>query len=236
MVITLSREAESGGDEIARLAAERAGLQLADRVILERIARQAGLPIAQLAVFDEVVPGPIEEVIAEWRTSVSRDLYLRRLVDALLALEREDGVLILGRGAAFVLTDPGTTHVRVAVPMPCRVARLVQRKGLPLSEAHRWLRHSDAARAQFVRQAFDADINAACHYDLVVNSAELTLGEAAELILFAARQKSVRRSVAKEPMEDLLSHVLRFRRRPRFPRVREATWRHCERRSSEFRA
>ena len=232
MVITLSRQAESGGEEIARAVVEAVGLELADRVILERIAQREGLPIAQLAVFDEAMPGPIEAVIAEWRTSVSHGIYLRRLVQALLALERDDNVLIIGRGAAFILTDPGTLHVRVVAPMPCRVARLVQRKGIFRAEAQRLLRVSDEGRDRFVRQSFDADIDAPCHYDITLNTAELRLEDAVEIILLAARRKSRRRSVALESPQDFLSHVMRFQRRPRFPRVSEVTWRHCERRSA----
>ncbi len=232
MVITLSRQAESGGEEIARAVVEAVGLELADRVILERIAQREGLPIAQLAVFDEAMPGPIEAVIAEWRTSVSHGIYLRRLVQALLALERDDDVLIIGRGAAFILTDPGTLHVRVVAPMPCRVARLVQRKGIFRAEAQRILRVSDEGRARFVRQSFDADIDAPCHYDITLNTAELRLENTVEIILLAARRKSRRRSVALESPQDFLSHVMRFQRRPRFPRVSEVTWRHCERRSA----
>ena len=231
MVITLSRQAESGGEEIARAVVEAVGLELADRVILERIAQREGIPIAQLAVFDEAMPGPIEAVIAEWRTSVSHGIYLRRLVQALLALERDDNVLIIGRGAAFVLTDPGTLHVRVVAPMPCRVARLVQRKGLFRAEAERLLRVSEEGRARFVRQSFDADIDAPCHYDITLNTAEIRLEDAVEIILLAARRKSRRRSVALESPQDFLSHIMRFQRKPRFPRVSEVTWRHCERRS-----
>ena len=232
MVITLSRQAESGGEEIARAVVEAVGLELADRVILERIAQREGLPIAQLAVFDEAMPGPIEAVIAEWRTSVSHGIYLRRLVQALLALERDDDVLIIGRGAAFILTDPGTLHVRVVAPMPCRVARLVQRKGIFRAEAQRLLRVSDEGRARFLRQSFDADIDAPCHYDITLNTAEIRLEDAVEILLLAARRKSRRRSVALESPQDFLSHVMRFQRRPRFPRVSEVTWRHCERRSA----
>ena len=232
MVITLSRQAESGGEEIARAVAERAGLKLADRAILEQIARREGLPVAQLAVFDEAMPGPIEAVIAEWRTSVSHGIYLRRLVQALLALEREDDVLIVGRGAAFVLTDPGTLHVQVLAPMPCRVARLVQRKGVFRAEAQRLLRANDEARARFVRQSFDADIHAPCHYDIILNTAELRPEDAVDIIHLAARRKSRGRPAVLESPQDFLSHVMRFQRRPRFPRVSEITWRHCERRST----
>ena len=232
MVITLSRQAESGGEEIAQAVAKAAGLELADRVILERIAQREGIPIAQLAVFDDAMPGPIEAVIAEWRTSVSHGIYLRRLVQALLALERDDNVLIMGRGAAFVLTDPGTLHIRVVAPMPCRVAHLVQRKGLFRAEAQRLLRVSDEDRTRFARQSFDADIHAPYHYDITLNTAEIQLEDAVEIILSAARRKSRRRSIALETPQDFLSHVMRFQRRPRFPRVSEVTWRHCERRST----
>ena len=231
MVITLSRQAESGGEEIAQAVVDAVGLELADRVILERIAQREGISVAQLAVFDEAMPGPIEAVIAEWRTSVSHGIYLRRLVQALLALERDDNVLIIGRGAAFVLTDPGTLHVRVVAPMPCRVARLVQRKGFFRAEAQRLLRVSEEGRARFVRQSFDADIDAPCHYDITLNTAEIWLEDAVEIILLAARRKSRRRSVALESPQDFLSHIMRFQRKPRFPRVSEVTWRHCERRS-----
>ncbi|MCJ7750132.1 MAG: cytidylate kinase-like family protein, partial [Armatimonadetes bacterium] len=141
-------------------------------------------------------------------------------------------VLIVGRGAAFVLTDPGTLHVRVVAPMPCRVARLVQRKGLFKAEAQRLLRASDEARDRFVRQSFDADIDAPCHYDITLNTAELRFEDAVEIVLLAARRKSRRRSVALETPQDFLSHVMRFQRRPRFPRVSEVTWRRCERRSA----
>jgi len=232
MVITLSRQAECGGEEIAQQVLQRLQLRIADRDIVEQIAEREGLPIAHLALFDEVVLGPVEALIAEWRTSMSHDVYLRRLVHTLLTLEREDNLLIMGRGAAFVLTDPGTLHVRVAAPMPCRVARLVQRRGLARSEAERILRRSDAARARFVRQAFQADIEAACHYDVTLNTAELTSEEAAEIIALAAQRKSRRRALPDEAPVDFVGHMLTFRRRPRFPRVSEIIWRHCERRVS----
>ena len=230
MVITVSRETESGGEEIARLAAERLGIQVADRAILERIAQHEGLPITHLSLFDDAVPGPIEALIAEWRTSVSQVIYLRRLVRVLLLLEREDNMVILGRGAAFVLTDPGTLHVRIVAPMPCRVARLVEQRGVPGAEAERMILQGDVARARFVRQAFRVDIASPTHYDLAVNTAELPLDGAAEVLAVAAHRKATRRRVAAETPEDFLSHLSRFRRRPRFPRVSEVTWERCRRR------
>jgi hypothetical protein len=116
--------------------------------------------------------------------------------------------------------------------MPCRIARLVQRQGIFRSQAQQLLRASDRARARFVRQSFDADIDAPYHYDLTLNTAELAPEEAADTIVLASRRKSQRRVAAHDAPQDFLSHVMRFQRRPRFPRVSEVVWRHCERRSA----
>lgn len=232
MVITLSRQDEAGAEEIAHALCDLGQLQLADRTVLERIAQREGIPVAQFAIFDDMMPGPIQQVIAEWQSSISHGIYLRRLVHSLLMLEREDNVVIVGRGAAFVLTDPGTLHVRVIAPLPCRVARLVERGNLHRAHAERMLETVEAARARFVRASFNADIDHPYHYDLTVNTAELDPINAAETILAAARRKSLRRSAACDASRDLVTYVVGLRRRPRFPRVSEVTWRRCERRSS----
>jgi cytidylate kinase len=230
MVVTISREAEAGGEEIARLVADAAGLHIADKAILERIAQQEGAPITHLLRFDEAIPGTIEVLIAEWQTSMSHATYLRRLISVLLLLEREDNVLIIGRGGAFVLTDPGTFHVRVVAPMPCRVAKVVQRDGVSAAEAERALRRTDDERARFTEQSFGVDIALPTHYDLTVNTAELDIETAAELTIAAARRKATQRRVSAESPEDFLSHLSHFRRRPRLPRVSEVTWEYCRRR------
>jgi len=180
------------------------------------------------------VPGAVEALIAEWQTSMSHAAYLRRLMHTLLLLESEDGLLLVGRGAAFVLTDPGTLHTRVIAPLPCRVARLVQREGLSSAAAERVLRRSDLGRARFVRQAFDADIQNPVHYDLVINTAELGIEEAADVVFAAARAKARRRATPEAMTEEFLSRLLSFRRRPRLPRVSEVVWAHCRRRSGRL--
>jgi cytidylate kinase len=223
VVITVSRQAECGGDEIVDLVAQRAGLRVADRAILERMAQQGGLPVAHVARFDEVALGPLEALIAEWQTSISHEHYVRRLATVLLALEREGNVVILGRGAAFLLTDPGTFHIRIIAPMPCRIARLCPRHGIPSIAAERMLRKSDEQRRRFIRHAFDSDIDSPLHYDLAINTAELPLPAAADMIIVGAQRKFLERA-AEETGEDLTARLLRFRHHPRLPRVSAVVW------------
>lgn len=230
MVITLSRQAESGGDEIAESIAASTGLRIADRVVLEQMAQRAGLPVSYLEVFDESVPGPVEALLAEWQTSVSQAVYMRRLVHTLLMLEREDNVIIVGRGGAFVLTNPGTLHARVIAPMPCRVARLMERQSVSQAQAERILRRIDEERQRFIHAIFGADINAPPHYDLVLNTAELSYAAAADILVRAAEHKARQRQLAPTASEDIVARVLHLQRRPHQPRVSEVVWRYCQRR------
>lgn len=234
MVITLSRQVESGGDEIAEIAAREAGLRVADRMILEQMAQQAGIPVAHVRFFDEAAPGAVESLLVEWQTSVSHAVYLRRLVHTLLALEREGNVILIGRGAAFVLMNPGTLHVRVIAPLPCRVARMMERQGLNRVQAERVLRRSDEERARFVQQSFGAQIDNPAHYDLVLNTAELSYSTAAEIIVRAGQRKWVqRREEALESAEDIIARVRDLQRRPQQPRVSRVVWQFCQRRPQQ---
>jgi len=223
VVITVSRQAECGGEDVVELVAQREGLRVADRTIVEHMAQQGGLSVAHVARFDEVALGPLEALIAEWQTSISREHYVRRLAMVLLALEREGDVLIVGRGAAFLLTDPGTLHVRIIAPLPCRAARLCARQGIPSMAAERILRKSDEQRRRFVRQAFDSDIDSPLHYDLTINTAELSLEAGAEIIVHSAQRKSLERA-AEKTREDLTARLLRFHRYPRLPRAGAGGW------------
>jgi cytidylate kinase len=234
VVITLSRQAESGGDEIAEIAAREANLRVADRLILEQMAQRWGVPVAHVRFFDESAHGVVESLLVEWQTSVSHAVYLRRLVHTLLALEREGDVILIGRGAAFVLMNPGTLHVRVVAPLPCRVARLMERQGLSRVQAERTLRRNDEERARFIQQSFGAQIDSPAHYDLVLNTAELSYTTAAELIVNAAQHKSVqRREETLESAEDIVARMRDLQRRPQQPRVSRVVWQFCQRRPSQ---
>ncbi len=234
MVITLSRQAESGGDEIAEIVAREGGLRVADRIILEQMAQYSGIPVAHVRFFDESVHGTIESLLVEWQTSVSHATYLRRLAHTLLALEREGNVVLIGRGAAFVLTNPGTLHVRIIAPLPCRVARVMEQQGLTRLQAERVLHRSDEERARFVQQSFGAQIDNPAHYDLVLNTAEISFSTAAELIIRAAQRKSAqRREEPLESAEDIVARVRDLQRRPQQPRVSRVVWQFCQRRPQQ---
>ena len=56
-MVTISRQAGAGGDEIARLLAEELGWKLLDNDVVERLLVQKGFPRAEAETFEEREPG-----------------------------------------------------------------------------------------------------------------------------------------------------------------------------------
>ena len=125
-VLTLSRELGSRGDDIAVAVAERLGLRLVGRELLNRAARQAGAPEVALAEIDEL------GLLGVKPTAKALRLY-RETVEAIIhELAAAGNLLLVGRGGQVVLAGrPGVLHVRVSAPREQRAALVQARCGVP---------------------------------------------------------------------------------------------------------
>ena len=56
-MVTISRQAGAGGDEIARLLAEELGWKLLDNGVVERLLEEKGFSRAETETFEEREPG-----------------------------------------------------------------------------------------------------------------------------------------------------------------------------------
>lgn len=182
-VITLSRELGSGGDEIAVAVAERLGLRLAGREVINRAARQAGVPEVALAEIDELgLLGvkPAAEALRLYRETVAQ--VINELADT-------GNLLLVGRGGQVVLADrPGVLHVRVIAPRAQRVACVQARCNLPAEIAAARVDASDRARADYLRRHHNVRADDPTLYDLVLNMARLSVPTAVDLICLAAER------------------------------------------------
>jgi cytidylate kinase len=111
---------------------------------------------------------------------------LRQVV---LTLGHHGDVVMLGRGAQYLLPSQCALRVRVVAPLELRVDRMAARAGLPLPQAQAQVEHFDAERAAFVRSCFQRDANSPLNYDLVLNTSEISPEGAAEVVLVALRRK-----------------------------------------------
>ncbi|HSD30485.1 MAG TPA: cytidylate kinase-like family protein [Gemmatimonadales bacterium] len=203
-LITITRQYASGGSDIAQRAAEALGWTLIDNEFVDDVARQAGLPAAEVAQREERAPGLLER-LARTLAIASPELFtgpavsdaerdeatIHRLTERIIheaaALGR---VVLVGRGAQAILAQrPDALHVYVVGSKPWRARFAVERLGIEPAKAAKLVEETDRQRDQYVRTYYGRTREDAANYDLVVNAERLGLDGAAALVVAEARRR-----------------------------------------------
>ncbi len=175
--ITISRQMNSQGDELAAQIAQQLGWRRVCRDLINQAALAAGAPEVALAEIDELGFFGLEPSAKEWQA------YQSQIERFILDLANEGNVVIVGRGGQVVLRDyPDVLHVRVIAPIETRVTWLQQEKNMLLESARACLEKSDGARGRYLRQSYRANLNDPTLYHLTINTGLLDLPQAANLV------------------------------------------------------
>lgn len=186
--IAISRQAGSRGAEVARLVGEELGWPVYDNELLQRISQEKGLHAKLLERLDERHASWLEEMVADFCASGSKEMgYLRSLLELLASLSEQGHCVIVGRGSAQVMPVDSTLRVRVVAPRSDRIDTVEKRRHLSRAEAERWIDHTDAERRNFVKHYLNRDVDETMAYDLTLNTGKLPVKKCAELIAEAAR-------------------------------------------------
>jgi len=199
-MVTISREAGAGGDEIARLLAKKLRWNFLDKEALERLLAERGFPKVEFEIYDEKKPGL-------WhRFSAERDRYLHFLKMVSYDFARRGSCVIVGRGGQILFRDvPGAIRVRVVAPLQDRVEAVREKYDYEERRARQAVQHEDNERAGFHRFFFHANWDSPDLYDLIISTRFISEISAAELIRNALGRKEVA-AVKKErarKLEDL---------------------------------
>ena len=192
LTVAVSREAGARGGSIARRAGKKLGWQVYDQEHLEFLAAD------EIARSHVMVDVPADA--AAWADAqlerlrrdavINPDADLGALPRLILTLAARGRVVLVGRGAGYLLPPETTLHVRVVAPLEERVAYMSQLLRLPYDEAAGHVRQRDQKRTEFLETHFRRRPGDACDYDLILNS--FLLGEelSADLIGVAAKGKA----------------------------------------------
>jgi cytidylate kinase len=131
---------------------------------------------------------PVQSMLLEWLSSISKETYVRYLKKALTHIAAENNAVIVGRGANFVF-GASSLNVRIVAPQDLRIAIFRAGNEMTKEEARRTIIARDRDRVNFVRNVFHSDIDNPQYYDLIVNLAAFTPESAAELIANAAKER-----------------------------------------------
>ena len=181
-VLTLSREVGAGDTGFAPTLADRLGLKVYDRELLEQEAVRLGVTEAELEKVDEQPAG----IFQRFRPGSLYQRYFEALGKLMNELAARGDVLLVGRGGNRFLRDcPGAFHVRLVAPPAVRVRRVMEHRWLREREARQLIARSDEQRRLFYEAYFGADWAGPLEYHVTVNSGRL--GPAAvDLVALAA--------------------------------------------------
>jgi cytidylate kinase len=200
-VVSISRALAAGGDDVARLVADRMEFRFIDDEIIERAAEKAGCSPVTIANVERT-PSLIDRILKHLGSNpieAGHGAYVPLVLDASESYEgliaqviRETAAsgkaVILAHGASIALRDvPGVFRVLVTGSPEVRAARYSRFTGLNEQEARKEIDKSDKARREFLQRLYEVQHELPSHYDLVVNTDRISAPIAADLIVAAAR-------------------------------------------------
>jgi hypothetical protein len=110
------------------------------------------------------------------------------ITDAIREAAQEGDIVIASHAASVVLADrKDALRVLVTASQKTRVGRIAAARNLDLRKAEKVLAEEDAARADYLKRFHGIELELPIHYDLVVNTDDLTPELGADLIKLAAK-------------------------------------------------
>lgn len=185
IIVTIGREYGSGGHHIAQEIAEKLGVKLYDKELLEQMVRDSGYTKDDVEKYDEKPVNPflsrkvrnysnsIEEVMAEKVFDFIRD-----------RAEEGESFVVVGRCSENVLRgNPNTVSVFVLGDMKDRLARIEKLYNLSESKAMLAIKKKDKLRKLYHNYYSDIKWGDSRGYHVSVNSSLLGIEGTVDMLM-----------------------------------------------------
>jgi len=202
VVVTISRQFGSGGAEIGRIVAEKGGLLYVDQAIIGEVAKRLGINEEQAARQDEQTVGEVGYILEALRSSSPFSLhynnlfkptdlptqaqelaYLRLTQRVLLELATKGDVVIIGRGAQFLLHGAARTlHIYIFAPLDYRIEKVMNLYNLNRKNAIVAIERRDYEHNAYLGRYYGGNQHQPYLYHLLINTGLFTYELAANLI------------------------------------------------------
>lgn len=183
-MITISREFGALGGEVGRRVAERLSIGFHSQEIVHEVAKRQDVRRQVVESLDERIQSRLETWIDDLMVlrRFTQSDYLHGLSETVLALARSRSGVIVGRGGHLILEPRRTLRVRTYAPLEFRVQFIADRDGMSLEEARKKILRVDEERRTFFERHFQSDITSPHQFDLLLNTAEMSLDECALVV------------------------------------------------------
>lgn len=191
LIITIGRQFGSGGHEIGEKLAKKLGIKFYDKELIKLIAKQSGLCEKVLESYDEKptnsllysIVMDIYPSVMYTGPTIDQQIYqanydmIRRLADG-------EPCVIVGRCADYILRDhPELVSVFVHANSDFRAARIAEEYKLPDAKVRDLLVKTDKKRASYYNFQSEKQWGAASSYNLCIESSEVGIDGAVDLIM-----------------------------------------------------
>ncbi len=188
--VVIARETGAGGSSIARLVGQQLGWDVLDKEIIDYMAERFGTPRSLIDIVDEKHSSWMGDIFNSWIDGhgFSSVTYVHRLKQLFLLAAHHGKVVIVGRGARYILPHEGGVSVRILAPLEYRVAQIAAERSITEKEARKFVEHGDKNQEAFIQEHFHHKASDPHEYDLVINVENRTPQDAADLIVDAANR------------------------------------------------
>jgi cytidylate kinase len=190
-IITISREYGAYGGEMGRIVARNLHIDFHAQELVHQIAAHAQVRKQVVEALDERHQGNLRlwvDDLITLRKFQSTD-YMEALSETISAIARHNRGVIVGRGGHLILDPKRTLRVRVYAPADSRAEYVSKREGMSLLEARTKVARVDDERTQFYLKNFSTDITDPLGFDLMINTASLSIEAGAQVIAETYRQR-----------------------------------------------
>lgn len=185
LIISIGREFGSGGHTIANLLAERFGLEIYDRNILEEIATEKRVKVSSLEKYDEK-PRNYFFTRSVKGHSNSMEENLANMQFEFLRKKAAEGksFIVVGRCAEHVLKDhPAMISIFVLGDWKHKVEHVMALYDVSANEAENIIYREDRKRKYYHNSYCKGKWGDSRNYDISVNSSKLGEEETAEILV-----------------------------------------------------
>jgi cytidylate kinase len=191
--ICFSRKIGVGTMEIADIIAEKINYRIADREILDHMAKNAKLSEETVSFFDERYPGKMIELskmLFGEKSFIMSD-YIRNIVSAVFTFADMGATIFVGRGTHLILPRERVLAVRFICSDEYRIRRLAEVLDyLDMEEVKKILDQIDKEQRDFFKKAFGKKDATPYEFDLVINCDYIKNPNwAAEIVIQAFNKK-----------------------------------------------
>lgn len=195
-VITISRQYGAGGKTIGSLVAKRLGYNMFDEEILQEVARKANVSEHWVQSVEKEAGGKfqrfisgvisrnlIERILASDGGYIDEEIYIGLLYKVITRIADEGDAVIIGRGGQYILEDfEDVYHVLLVADKLARVKFMEENYDLSSSQAAKVVTANERKRASLYRKFGKEGYDNHVHYNLVINTSEISIDKAADLI------------------------------------------------------